>query len=311
MCDKGIIQKSRNPTGWVSPVVLLEKSDKSLRICLDPKHLNEALSRPFFEIPSSEDINASLCNKKYFSVLDFSSGFWHCELDEDSSKLCQFSTPFGVFQFLRLPFGLKSSPEIFQKSVCDIFGDIEGVLIYCDDLLIAAESEIEHDFIFKKVMERAMQFNVHFNPDKLQFKQTSIKFMGWIYSEAGRSIDPDRVEAIKKLQNPNNVTELQRLLGIMNFVREFVPGYAHDTNFLRQLVRKNVLWQWLPAHAEALENLKTKICKTTALSNFDPSLPVTIQCDASQYGLGACLLQNNKPIAFASRSLTGAELNYA
>jgi len=311
LCDQGIIIKCSKPVGWVSPVVLIEKPDISLRICFDPKHLNEALSRPFFEIPSAEDINTSLCNKKYFSVLDFSSGFWHCELDEQSSNACQFSTPFGVFKFLRLPFGLKSSPEIFQSAVCDIFVDIDGVLIYCDDLLIAANSEEEHDMIYKKVMERAMQYNVNFNPDKLQYKQNVITFMGWIYSEAGRTIDPDRLEANKKLQNPANVTELQRLLGIMNFVREFIPGYAHDTNLLRQLVRKNVVWQWLQAHTEALENLKAKICNATSLCNFDPSQPVTIQCDASQYGLGACLLQNNKPIAFASRSLIGAEVNYA
>lgn len=193
----------------------MEKSDKSLRICLDPKHLNEALLRPFFEIPSAEDINASLSNKKYFSVLDFSSGFWHCELDAESSKACQFSTPYGVFQFLRLLFGLKSSPETFQSAVCDIFNNIDGVTIYCDDLVIAADSELEHDLIFRKVMERALQFNIHFNPDKLQYKQTTIKFMGWIYSEAGITIDP-RVEAIRKLQNPSNVTKLQRVLGIMN-----------------------------------------------------------------------------------------------
>ncbi|KAJ1525507.1 hypothetical protein ONE63_010315 [Megalurothrips usitatus] len=310
LCKDNIIKKCDNPVGWVSPVVLLEKPDQSLRVCLDPKHLNKALSRPFFEIPSVEDINASLCNKRYFTVLDFASGFWHCELDSQSSKVCQFSTPYGVFQFKRLPFGLSASPEIFQKAVSDIFGDIDGVLTFFDDVILSAKTSDEHDVLFRKVIERAEQYNVHFKPAKLQYKQNSVKFMGNIYSEQGRLPDPARLEAIKNLQNPNNVKELQRFLGIDNFVREFVPNLADDTNFLRQLLRKNVEWLWLPAHSEAVDRVKTKICNATALSNFDPSLPATIQCDASQYGLGVCLLQT-KPVAFASRGLTQCEQNYA
>jgi hypothetical protein len=311
LCNNGIIKKCSNPQGWISPVVLVEKTNGSLRLCLDPKYLNEAMSRPFFEIPSAEDINSSLANKKFFSVLDFSSGFWHCQLDSKSSNLCKFSTPFGVFQFLRLPFGLSVSPEIFQQAVVDIFGNIDGVLVYFDDLLIAADSEEEHDMIFNKVLERAQQYNVHFNPTKLQYKMKSVKFLGHIYSEHGRSIDPSRIEAIKNLKIPDTVKSLQRLLGMINYVREFVPNLADDTYFLTQLLRKNVLFQWLPEHTEALNNIKNKLCNAASLSNFNPKEQIVLQCDASQYGLGICLMQSGKPVAYSSRSLTKSEQNYA
>ncbi|XP_052126610.1 uncharacterized protein K02A2.6-like [Frankliniella occidentalis] len=311
LCVQKIIANTSNPVGWISPVVLLEKANGSLRLCLDPKYLNEALGRPFYQIPSHEEINASLSNKRLCTVMDFSSGFWHCKLDSKSSNLCQFSTPFGVYKFLRLPFGLKPSPEIFQKAACDIFGEIDGVLIYFDDILIAANSEEEHDAIFQKVIERARQYNVHFNPTKLQYKLNSVKFLGHVYSQEGRSPDPSRVTAIEKLENPKNVKELQRFLGIVNYVREFVPNLADDTAFLRQLLRKCVEWMWLPDHSEAVKRIKEKVCNATALCNFDPEKPIVIQCDASQFGLGSCLMQDNKPVAYASRSLTTTEQNYA
>ncbi|XP_052130313.1 uncharacterized protein K02A2.6-like [Frankliniella occidentalis] len=253
----------------------------------------------------------ALNNKTYFSVLDLTSGFWHCKLDKQSSELCKFSTPFGIYQFLRLPFGLNVSPEIFQKAVYDLFGDIEGVVLYFDDMLIVAKTEEEHDQIFLKVIERAKEHNVRFNPSKIQYKRKSVKFLGHVYSESGKTIDPDRVEAIMLLKSPRNVKELQRLLGIINHVREFIPNLADETSCLTQLIRKNVHYEWLPFHEEALDRIKSKIVNAVSLVTFDPNKPTEIQCDASKDGLGSCLFQDGHPIAFVSRSLTKAEKNYA
>ncbi|KAE8743418.1 hypothetical protein FOCC_FOCC010990 [Frankliniella occidentalis] len=190
LCVQKIIANTSNPVGWISPVVLLEKANGSLRLCLDPKYLNEALGRPFYQIPSHEEINASLSNKRLCTVMDFSSGFWHCKLDSKSSNLCQFSTPFGVYKFLRLPFGLKPSPEIFQKAACDIFGEIDGVLIYFDDILIAANSEEEHDAIFQKYIADALSrdYLPHTSSDEVKMLQvhmvTCKKYRDSIYLEA-------------------------------------------------------------------------------------------------------------------------------
>ncbi|KAK3918580.1 Retrovirus-related Pol polyprotein from transposon 17.6 [Frankliniella fusca] len=311
LCSQEIIKKCTNPRGYISPVVIVEKPDGSLRICLDPKHLNEALCRPFYQIPSIEDISALLTNKKHFTVLDLTSGFWHCKLADSSSELCKFSTPFGIYQFLRLPFGLSVSPEIFQQAVNDVFGNIDDIILYFDDSLIVSDSEEKHDLIFKAIIQRARENNVHLNPEKIQYKKTSVKFLGHIFSQWGKSVDPDGIEAITNLKNPTNVKELQRLLGIVNHLREFVPNLAEDTACLTQSMKKNVHFEWLPFHSDALDSIKDKICLNISLVVFDPNKSIEIQCDASQNSLGTCLMQNGRPVSLASRSLTQSERNYA
>lgn len=124
----------------MSNLVVVEKPDGSIRLCLDPQDLNRAIRRDHVLIPKVEELVSKLCNKTVFTVLDLKDGFFQIELDEESTDLCTFSTPFGCYKFLRLPMGLSCAPEIFQKRNEANFSDIEGVLIYFDDLLIAAET---------------------------------------------------------------------------------------------------------------------------------------------------------------------------
>lgn len=152
---KGIISKLNEPVEWLSNLVIVEKPDKSLRLCMDPKELNKVIEREYFLIPTLEEISVKLQGKKYFTVLDFKDGYYQVELDVESSKLCSFSSPFGSYKFNRLPFGLSLAPEWFQKINEKYFGNIKGVIIYFDDLLIAAENEQEHDNIVKQVINKA------------------------------------------------------------------------------------------------------------------------------------------------------------
>lgn len=141
---KEIITPMNEPNEWVNNLVIVQKPDLSLRICLDPKELNNCLVREQFPVPTLEEITPKLINKKYYSVLDLRDGYYHIKLDENSSKYCTFSTPFGNYRFLRLAFGLNVAPELFIKQNVKYFGDIEGVIIYFDDILIAAESLEQH-----------------------------------------------------------------------------------------------------------------------------------------------------------------------
>lgn len=152
---KEIITPMDEPSEWVNNLVVVQKQDLSLRICLDPKELNNGLVREQFTVPTLEEITPKLINKKYYSVLDLKDGYYHIKLDDESSKYCTFSTPFGNYRFLRLAFGLNVAPELFMKQNQKYFGDIEGVIIYFDDLLIAAESVEQHEQIMNKVVERA------------------------------------------------------------------------------------------------------------------------------------------------------------
>lgn len=309
--DQQIIEKVEHPESFVSNMVIVEKVDKNLRICLDPQELNNVLIRNYHLIPTLEEIIAKLCNKSVFSVLDLSDGFYNIRLAENSTDLCGFSTPFGCYKFLRLPFGLSIAPEIFQKYSEKTFGDIPGVVIYCDDLLICASSDEEHDKILTQVFERAKKCNVRFNKKKFQYKLKEVKYFGHIFSQEGMKIDPDRIKAIVELKSPNTKKELQIILGMINYLRRFVPGLADMAAPLQALLKKDVEWLWTKVHENTFVNIKKCISQAPVLQNFNSNLPVTIQCDASKDGLGCCLMQDGKPVSYASRSLSSAEKNFS
>lgn len=306
-----VIAKVDHPESFVSNLVIIEKKDGSLRICLDPKDLNNVLIREYHLIPTLDEIIPKLCNKKFFSVLDLSDGFYNIKLAEESSKLCTFNSPFGCFKFLRCPFGISVAPEVFQKYSETAFGDIPGVIVYCDDLLICGDTEEEHDAILNQVFERAKKHNVRFNKNKFQYKLKEVRYFGHIFSEKGMKIDPERVNAIINMKSPNNKKELQIFLGMVNYLRKFIPHLANIASPLQLLLKKDVGWLWTEVHENVYTNIKNKISTAPVLQNFDNKLPITIQCDASKDGLGCCLMQEGKPVCFASRSLTPAERNFS
>lgn len=209
MEESKIISKVTKPTDWVSDLVIVEKRDGTLRICLSPLELNKYVKREVFQIPTLDDLTANLAGKQIFTVLDMKEGFFQIPLDPASSYLCTFNTPFGRYKFDRLPFGLCSSPEVFQRENLKIFGDIEGVQIYFDDLIIAATDEKEHDVILKRVVKRAIENNVKFNSKKIQFKISEVKYLGFVFSKEGLRPDKHQVQAINEISAPTNKKALQ------------------------------------------------------------------------------------------------------
>lgn len=296
---------------WVSNIVIVEKPDKSLRICLDPQNLNKYILRNYFHIPTLDELRPKLAHKRYYTVLDLKNGFYHIQLDEESSKLCTFSTPFGLFSFKRLPFGISSAPEIFQKINMKYFGDIEGLVIYFDDFVICHETREGHDKILAEVLQRAKLYNVKFNHEKVQFCQSEVRFLGLNFNEDGVAVDKSRIESILNLKNPNNKKELMQIMGMINYLRDFIPNLSELTGPLRTLLRKDSEWSWYDSHTAQLKKIKDLICEAPILANYDPKRDLIIQCDSSKDALGYCLLQEKRPVAFGSRSLTESEKNYA
>ena len=238
-------------------------------------------------------------------------GYWQVELDEQSSMLCIFSTPFGQYRFTRMPFGLASVSEVFQKRNEAAFDGIDSVHIMADDIIIAAATVEEHDVILRKVLARARDRNVKFNLDKLQLRVNSVKYLGTIVSDEGIKPDPAKVSAIVNMPLPNDKAALRRLLGMVNFLASHVPNLATITAPLRALLKTDTHFLWAHEHNTALEKLKALLPDSPTLRYFDPSARSVIQADASQYGLGTCLLQKGQPIAYASRHLSDTECNYA
>lgn len=308
--ERGIIVRRDEPTEWVNNLVIVEKSDGTLRLCLDPVHLNKYICADQYPIPTVEELALKLKGKKIFSVLDLKDGFFHVPLDSDSSKYCTFITPFGKYSFLRLPFGLSVSPQVFQKINEKIFGDLP-VGIYFDDFIIAAETEVVHDQILERVIKRAEQFGVKFNKNKVQYKVSEVSYVGQVFSSEGVRPDSQYVQAILELEEPKNKKELLRNLGMINYLTKYLPNLSDLLYPLRGLIKNNAQWVWTKDHSECFNKIKVLIAKAPTLQIFDGNLPIEVQTDASQFGIGGCLLQNGQPVAFCSRSLTDAESRWA
>lgn len=307
---RGVIEKVEGPTEWCNNLVIVEKPDGSLRLCLDPKELNINILRENFLIPSPEEIYNNLQGKQVFSVLDMKDGFFQIKL-VDEKNLCTFGTSFGRYKFNRMPFGISSAPEVMQKMNTKIFGDIEGTMIYFDDLIVAGKDEEEHDSILTKVMDRARKYNVKFNSAKLQYRQEHVKYVGLIINKEGISVNPDHIKAIVNLEEPKNVKQLQKFLGMCNYLSKFIPQYSKTTDPLRVLLRKDVEWNWGSAQAQAFSEIKNKLTCAPTLAMLSSKGNVVLQTDSSKNGMGACLMQEGRPISFYSRAYTECQTRWA
>ena len=286
LVDKGILIKRDEPTDWVNSLLVVEKKDKSLRLLMDPRDLNRAIKREHHIVPMFDDIVAKLHGKNVFSVIDMADGFYHIVLDSDSSRLCTFNSPFGRYSYKRMSMGLSSSPEVFQKKAQEAFGDIEGVNVVFDDLIIAAADDQEHDRILRSVFERARSWNIRFNKKKIQLKVPQVRYLGHIISAGGIKPDDDKVRAIVEMKQPVDKKGVQRLLGTITFLSKYIANFSALMEPLRALVRHDAEFIWSNTHQMAFENIKHAVSSAPVLRFFDPTRPVVIQTDASGYRSG-------------------------
>ncbi|MES9901692.1 MAG: RNase H-like domain-containing protein, partial [Sedimenticola sp.] len=307
----GVIVKVDGPSEWVNNLVIVEKSNGDLRLCLDPKDLNKAIKREHYNIPTVSEVVANLNGKSIFTIIDEKDGYHQIQLDEESSMLCTFNTPLGRYRYTRLPFGISSASEVFQKRNQQTFGDIEGIQIISDDMIIAGKNEHEHDLTLQKVMKRAKEKNVKFNKEKIQFKVNKVKYMGCEISADGMKPDPDKVKAIQEMPPPEDKKGIERILGTVNYLAPFIPNMSEITAPLRMLLKKDTLFEWTHQQKEAMDKIRSVLINNPVLKFYDVEKDVTIQCDSSQNGIGACLIQEGHPIAYASRALNNAEKHYA
>lgn len=265
MINLKVISKVEEPTEWVSSIVLVSKPNSHIRLCLDPRNLNKAILRPHFSFPNIDDCKAKLSGSRFFSTLDANSGFWMIPLDEDFSKLCTFNTPFGRYKFLCLPFGINAAPEIFHAEMVKLFGDVEGLIIYIDDFLSFAKKVDEHNRILNTVLERARNVGLKFNKLKSKFLLNEIKFIGHVFNDMGVKPDLSKIDSILKMPIPKDVPELQRFLGMVNYLGSFIKNLSSKNANLSQLLKKDIAWLWNGTLDKEFNDLKTEITKSPVL----------------------------------------------
>ena len=316
MKDSDIISEITEPTEWCSPIVPVLKPSGDVRICVDLKKLNEKIQREKFIIPTLDDVLHRLKGSKIFTKLDAQSGFHQIPLDESSAKLTTFITPFGRFYFNRLPFGVSSAPEIYQRIMESILCDMTGVICYFDDILIHAETLESHNEILENVLQKLKEVGLQLNESKCEYRKEEIAFLGHIISAEGVRPDPSKISAISELPDPTNVDELRRYLGMINYLSRYIVNLSSISKPLNELLQKDTEWCWGQAQHEALLTIKNLISCAPTLAYYDAKKITIVEADSSSYGLGGVLLQvqedgNTKPIAYCSRTLTLTERQYA
>ena len=314
MVDLEVIEPVSGPSDWVNSMVIVEKSNGKLRICLDPRDLNQVIKRHHLQLPTADEITARMAGACFFTKLDASSGYWQIKVDKESSKLLTFNTPFGRYRFLRLPYGIHSASEVFQASVAEIIEGIDGCCNSQDDIIIWGKDQQEHDARVHQVMNKIRSSGLKLNLSKCLFCVREVKFLGELVSEQGIKPDPQKVSAIKDMPPPSSKKDLKRFMGMIAYLGKFIVNLSETTAPLRKLLENDTEWTFDKPQQEAFNTLKDLVTKAPVLKYFDPKLPTRISSDASKSGLGATLEQCHDgtwhPVAYASRSLTSAERNY-
>ena len=312
--SQNIIKRVRGPTDWLSPIVVAYRKNGAPRICGDFRKLNQHIQRERFIIPTPDSLFSKLHGSTVFSKLDLESGFNQVKLDEKSSRLVTIATHKGNYRYLRLPFGICSAPEIFQRVMADHLADLEGCLVFIDDILVHGKDINEHNERLRKVLQRLEEIEAKLNKKKSEIGKSKIKFLGHTISQHGVSPDEEKIAAALCLSPPKNVEEARRYLGTINYLQRFLPDLSTIDKGIREMLSGNFDEKAISDSWHSIQMaLKAAACKS--FSFYDPKLPIAIQGDASPHGLGAVLLQLQneewKPVMTASRSLTKTEKRYS
>ncbi|XP_045182664.2 uncharacterized protein K02A2.6-like [Mercenaria mercenaria] len=222
MLEKRVIQKVSEPTEWVNSLVTVEKGNGKLRICLDPKDLNNAIKRPHYPSKTLDEILPDLAGSSVFSKLDARSGYWSIKLTEKSFYLTTFNSPFGRFRFLRLPFGLLCSQDMFQQKMDECLEGLQGIKTIVDDIVVFGKDRAEHDRNFDRLMTRCSEKGIRLNPEKMEIGKSQISFFGHLLTSDGLKMDPSKVRAIKEMPPPTCKSELETVLGMVTHFTEIL-----------------------------------------------------------------------------------------
>ena len=272
LVKRDVIERVNGPTEWVSALVVVAKPNGKIRLCLDPRPLNKALKRCHHPIPTIDDVLPELSNAKVFTKVDCSSGYWQVKLDDESSLLTTFNTPFGRFKWKRMPFGISPAGEIFQQRLHQAIDDLEGVRTVADDILITGngatleEATADHDLKIKRLFERCRAKQIKLNSSKIEFKKTSMPYIGHILTPDGVKADPAKVKAILEMKQPSDVAGVKRILGTVNYLAKFLPHLSQVSEPLRQLTKKDHPFVWNEATDTAFSEIKYSIINYNATS---------------------------------------------
>lgn len=320
MLQDGIIQNSTSPWSspiWVVPKKLDASGKRKWRIVVDYRKLNQKTIDDKFPLPNITDILDKLGKAQYFTTLDLANGFHQIEMHKDDIPKTAFSTDTGLYEFRRMPFGLKNAPSTFQRVMNNVLRGFQNeiCLVYLDDIIIFSTSLQEHVQRLKLVFERLRQSKFKIQLDKSEFLHKEIAYLGHKVTENGITPNPDKIEAVKNFPVPKTPKEIKAFLGLAGYYRRFIKDFAKISKPLTSCLKKNAKIEHTPSFLQAFNHLKELLINAPILKYPDFSKPFVLTTDASNFALGAILSQGtppkDQPIAFASRTLNETEQRYS
>lgn len=325
LLEQGVVRESCSP--YASPVVIVRKKDGAMRLCVDYRQLNAKTRKDSFPLPRIEESLDSLSGARWFSTLDLASGYNQVEVVEKDRHKTAFCTPFGLYEFNRMAFGLCNAPGTFQRLMERILGDQrhQSLLLYLDDVVLFSSSFEQHLARLDLVLDRFAHENLKVKLSKCSFFKSRVSFLGHVISAEGVSTDPEKIRAVAEWRRPQDLQELKSFLGFASFYRRFVRNFAsiaaplHALGALgnnkcgAKLSPAAFQQHWSLECDRAFQSLREKLTSAPVLAYADFSKPFYLEIDASYQGLGAVLSQEvegrRRPVAYASRGLRPSERN--
>jgi len=316
----GLIEKSDSP--WSSQAVLVRKVRDGVvldekRPCWDYRAVNDRIFSDAHPLPLPEDMFDKLQGCKFFSKLDLTKGFWQIPVDPATRKILAMATPIGLYEPRCMPFGMKNAPAVFQREMQRILGErlYKGVMVFIDDILIYCRTAEEHAEMVEWVLQRLQQEGYYANPDKCEFFQREVSFLGHVISEHGVAVQQHKVRAVSEWPLPQTKKDVRAFLGLTGYYRKFIHCYSEIATPLTDLTKDSVGFQWTEREHGAFELLQLSLTSADVLAHPDPARQYIVTTDASGFAVSGVLSQDQpdgsrRPVAFMSNKMNPAERLY-